>query len=211
MVLLTAWTVCRALNLQALATLSFASSSLGCSGGKRYACVCVWVFVSVCVCVVCVCVCARLQVPSHQTVFRYVSCPVPSFPDAALWLGLAGSEVPAPAANPLVQLCGTCSHGHDAPHGMVCHCLPWHSPCGGVGGLVASPVSVGTVPWQVSLEAIESGACRESHPSARDRDRVVGRVVDIARRVRQEEFQATPSVVTCGLCPFQRSCPKAQQ
>ncbi len=68
-------------------------------------------------------------------------------------------------------------------------------------------------PWalQVVLEAIESGACRESSPSPKDQVRVVERVVDMAHNIRAGRFEATPSTMTCGLCPFQRSCSKAHQ
>lgn len=69
----------------------------------------------------------------------------------------------------------------------------------------------GQLPHKVVLEAIESGACRESSPSPKDQVRVVERVVDMAHNIRAGRFEATPSTMTCGLCPFQRSCSKAHQ
>ena len=70
---------------------------------------------------------------------------------------------------------------------------------------VTTFVVVGTEP-QVCIEAIESGETREYTPTAGDMTKVVATVTTIASRIRAGDFTATPAKVSCGMCPFQKSC-----
>jgi DNA helicase-2/ATP-dependent DNA helicase PcrA len=65
----------------------------------------------------------------------------------------------------------------------------------------------GRLPDWVELRFLESGLTAGKRPSLEAATRTETRIREVADKIRQREFPATPSFMACGGCPFRDICP----
>jgi DNA helicase II / ATP-dependent DNA helicase PcrA len=67
----------------------------------------------------------------------------------------------------------------------------------------------GRVPDELSLHFLESGLVGRSEASAKRLERAQGKLALAAEGIRARRFEATPTPMVCGFCPFREICPDA--
>jgi ATP-dependent DNA helicase UvrD/PcrA len=67
----------------------------------------------------------------------------------------------------------------------------------------------GSPPGEVALHFLESGLVGRAEPGAARLARAVDQVSTVASGIRAGHFEATPSAMRCGYCPFREICPDA--
>jgi DNA helicase-2/ATP-dependent DNA helicase PcrA len=67
----------------------------------------------------------------------------------------------------------------------------------------------GRLPDTLALHFLESGLVGRSEVTERRLERAQEKVISAASGIRQGAFEATPSTVRCGMCPFREICPDA--
>ncbi|HEX2142582.1 MAG TPA: ATP-dependent DNA helicase, partial [Candidatus Limnocylindria bacterium] len=67
----------------------------------------------------------------------------------------------------------------------------------------------GRPPDEVALHFLDSGLLGRAVPSARRLAKATEQVVEVGEAIRGARFEATPSPMKCGFCPFREICPDA--
>jgi DNA helicase-2/ATP-dependent DNA helicase PcrA len=69
----------------------------------------------------------------------------------------------------------------------------------------------GRLPDELSLHFLESGLVGRSEPTEKRLEKTLALVGSAAEGIRAGQFDATPSALRCGYCPFREICPDAQR
>lgn len=67
----------------------------------------------------------------------------------------------------------------------------------------------GRVPDELSLHFLESGLVGRSQASPKRLEKAHGKLAFAAEGIRARRFDATPTPMACGFCPFREICPDA--
>jgi DNA helicase II / ATP-dependent DNA helicase PcrA len=69
----------------------------------------------------------------------------------------------------------------------------------------------GTLPDELALHFLESGIVGRAEPSERRLEKAQEKLTLVAEGVRAGHFEASPSAMRCGYCPFREICPDASR
>ncbi len=74
---------------------------------------------------------------------------------------------------------------------------------------IAYEAQHGRLPDELSLHFLESGLVGRSEPSEKRLERAHAKLARAAEGIRARRFDATPTSMACGFCPFREICPDA--
>ena len=69
----------------------------------------------------------------------------------------------------------------------------------------------GALPDEVALHFLESGMVGRSAPTEKRLEKAQEQFTQAAAGIRGRAFDATPSAMRCGYCPFREICPDASR
>jgi DNA helicase II / ATP-dependent DNA helicase PcrA len=69
----------------------------------------------------------------------------------------------------------------------------------------------GSLPDELALHFLESGIVGRTEPSEKRLTKAHEQVAQAAEGIRAGRFDATPSAMRCGYCPFREICPDASR
>jgi DNA helicase-2/ATP-dependent DNA helicase PcrA len=67
----------------------------------------------------------------------------------------------------------------------------------------------GRLPDEVALHFLESGVVGRVAPTAKRLEKAAEQVAQVGAGIREAQFEAAPSPMRCGFCPFREICPDA--
>jgi DNA helicase-2/ATP-dependent DNA helicase PcrA len=67
----------------------------------------------------------------------------------------------------------------------------------------------GGLPVRVELHFLESGIIGSSVVDQEDVDKIIEKVREVSRGIRQQNFDATPAFMACTYCAYNQICPYA--
>jgi DNA helicase-2/ATP-dependent DNA helicase PcrA len=76
---------------------------------------------------------------------------------------------------------------------------------------LAHEAQTGTLPDELALHFLESGVVGRADPSEKRLARAQEKLTHVAEGIRAGRFEATPSAMGCGYCPFREICPDASR
>ncbi|HEX2883886.1 MAG TPA: ATP-dependent DNA helicase [Candidatus Limnocylindria bacterium] len=76
---------------------------------------------------------------------------------------------------------------------------------------LAHEAQTGTLPDELALHFLESGVVGRADPSEKRLARAQEKLTHVAEGIRAGRFEATPSAMACGYCPFREICPDASR
>jgi hypothetical protein len=74
---------------------------------------------------------------------------------------------------------------------------------------LAHQSETGELPARVQLHFIDSGVIGSAVTAPERLEKAKQTVMSAAQGIRAQEFEARPSPLTCGYCPFREICPKS--
>ena len=69
----------------------------------------------------------------------------------------------------------------------------------------------GSLPDELALHFLESGIVGRAAPTEKRLEKAQGELTKAATGIRDRQFEATPSAMRCGYCPFREICPDASR
>jgi DNA helicase-2/ATP-dependent DNA helicase PcrA len=74
---------------------------------------------------------------------------------------------------------------------------------------LAHEAESGSLPDELALHFLESGLVGRSAPTEKRLAAAHEKLTEVAAGIRSGRFEAAPSVMRCGYCPFREICPDA--